>query len=61
MYDWNHNGKIDAGDHAFTAFLIDQIENENKDKPTGGCGCCGPTVAMFLIAVILPVVLLVVR
>lgn len=26
MYDWNHNGKIDAGDHAFTAFMIDQME-----------------------------------
>ena len=52
MYDWNHNGKIDAGDHAFTAFLIDEIENGNADKPTGGCGCCGTTVAMFLIAII---------
>ena len=61
MYDWNRNGKIDAGDHAFTAFMIDQIENGNENKPTGGCGCCGPTVAMFLLAVILPVVLLVVR
>ena len=51
MYDWNHNGKIDAGDHAFTAFMIDEM-----DKPTGGCGCCGTTVVMFLIAVLLPVV-----
>ena len=54
MYDWNHDGKIDFSDHAFTAFMIDQIEND--DKPTGGCGCCGPTVAMFLIAIVLPVI-----
>ena len=62
MFDWNRNGKIDAGDHAFTAFMIDQIENENGNggKPTGGCGCCGPTVAMMLIGIILPVVLTVV-
>ena len=33
MYDWNHDGKIDAGDHAFTAFMIDQMEN--GDKPAG--------------------------
>ncbi len=58
MYDWNHNGKIDAGDHAFTAFLIDEMEN--GDKPTGGCGCCGTTVAMFLIAILLPVIVFVV-
>jgi hypothetical protein len=51
MFDWNRNGKIDAGDHAFTAFLIDEM-----DKTTGGCGCCGTTVAMFLIAVLLPVI-----
>ena len=61
MYDWNHNGKIDAGDHAFTAFLIDEIENGNVDKPTGGCGCCGTTVAMFLIAILLPMIVFVVR
>lgn len=60
MYDWNHNGKIDAGDHAFTAFMIDQMENDNGSKPTGGCGCCGPTVAMFLIGILLPVILTVV-
>lgn len=59
MYDWNHNGKIDAGDHALTAFLIDEIEN--GDKPTGGCGCCGTTVAMLLIAIVLPVIVFVVR
>lgn len=58
MHDWNHNGKIDAEDHAFTAFMIDQIENENENgsTPTGGCGCCGPTVAMFLIAILMPVI-----
>ena len=60
VYDWNHNGKIDAGDHAFTAFMIDQMESGNGDKPTGGCGCCGTTVAMFLAAVLLPVILTVV-
>lgn len=60
MFDWNRNGKIDAGDHAFTAFMIDQIENESGGKPTGGCGCCGPTVAMFLIGILMPVILTVV-
>ncbi|MCR5603377.1 MAG: hypothetical protein K6G27_06715 [Lachnospiraceae bacterium] len=28
MFDWNGNGKIDAGDHAFTAFLIDEMNKE---------------------------------
>ena len=57
IFEWrrrdvrNHNGKIDAEDHAFTAFMIDEM-----DKPTGGCGCCGTIVAMFLIAVLLPVI-----
>lgn len=60
MHDWNHNGKIDAEDHAFTAFMIDQIENENGGNSTGGCGCCGPTAAMFLIAILMPVILTVV-
>ena len=59
VHDWNHNGKIDAGDHAFTAFMMDQMEN--GENPTGGCGCCGTTVAMFRIAVLLPVIVLVVR
>lgn len=61
MYDWNHNGKIDAGDHAFTAFMIDEIENGNAGKPIGGCGCCGTTVMMVLVAIVLPVIVLVVR
>ena len=60
MYDWNHNGKIDAEDHAFTAFMIDEIENGNTGKPTGGCGCCGTTVAVFLIGILLPVFLTIV-
>ena len=45
MQDWNRNGKIDAGDHAFTAFMIDQVREEGG-PPTG---CCGTTAAMFLI------------
>lgn len=57
MFDWNQDGKIDGWDHGFTAFMIDQMEN--GDKPTGGC--CGPTVAMFLISVLLPVIVFVVR
>ena len=61
MYDWNHNGKIDAEDHAFTAFMIDEIENGNAGKPTGGCGCCGTTVMMFLMGILLPVIVFVVR
>ena len=56
MQDWNRNGKIDAGDHAFTAFMIDQVREEGG-PPTG---CCGTTAAMFLIGIILPVVLVVV-
>lgn len=59
MFDWNHNGKIDAGDHAFTAFLLDEMDSDDGDdnKPTG---CCGPTVAMFLMGIIFPVILTVV-
>ena len=27
IVDWNQNGKIDAEDHAFTAFIIDEISD----------------------------------
>ena len=32
MFDWNGNGKIDTDDHAFTAFLIDEMNRKNKEK-----------------------------
>ncbi len=50
MFDWNRDGKIDARDHAMTAFILDDMEDDNTS------GCCGPTVAMFLIGLILPVI-----
>ena len=56
MIDWNRDGKIDGWDHGFTAFLIDEAEKNSGH----GTGCCGPTAAMFLIGIILPVVLTVV-
>ena len=54
MIDWNRDGKIDGWDHGFTAFLIDEANGKTAS------GCCGTTVAMFLIGIILPVVLAVV-
>ncbi len=54
MIDWNHDGKIDGFDHGMTAFMIDEL---NGKKATG---CCGPTVAMFLMAILLPVLLAVI-
>ena len=54
MIDWNRDGKIDGWDHGFTAFLIDEANGKTAS------GCCGITVAMFLIGIILPVVLAVV-
>ena len=36
MFDWNGNGKIDTNDHAFTAFLIDEMNKKNKDKMGSG-------------------------
>ncbi len=37
MFDWNGNGRIDTDDHAFTAFLIDEMnrkdERDNSAKP----------------------------
>ena len=57
MIDWNRDGKVDAIDYAITSSMIDDV----GDKPTGGCGCCGTTVAMFLIGIILPVIVFVVH
>ena len=54
MIDWNRDGKIDAGDHAFTAFLIDEMDRDSDEKPTG---CCGTTAAMILIGILMPVIL----
>ncbi len=51
MIDWSHDGKIDGSDHGMTAFMLDD------EKATG---CCGPTVAMFLMAILLPVVIAVI-
>ena len=44
----------------FSRVRLHQMENDNGSKPTGGCGCCGPTVAMFLIGILMPVILTVV-
>ena len=60
MVDYNGDGKVDAAEHALTAFLIDEAEKNSSGNNRGSSGCCGPTVAMFLMAVILPVVLTVV-
>ncbi len=57
MIDWNHDGKIDGFDHGMTAFMLDDMEDEDGDN---GTGCCGPTVAMFLMALILPILVTVV-
>ncbi len=54
MIDWNHDGKIDGFDHGMTAFMLDEM---NGEKSTG---CCGHTVAMFLMAIVLPVLVTVV-
>ena len=56
MIDWNQDGKIDAIDYAITA---DMMDDDFGEKPIG-C-CCGTTVAMFLIAILLPVIVFVVR
>ena len=32
MFDWNGNGKIDTDDHAFTAFLIDEMNIKEREK-----------------------------
>ena len=34
MFDWNGNGKIDTDDHAFTAFLIDEMNKKAREKET---------------------------
>lgn len=57
MIDYNGDGKVDAMEHGLTAFLIDEAEKNSNN----GTGCCGPTVAMFLIGIVLPVVLFVIR
>ena len=56
MYDWNKNGKIDAEDHAFTAFMIHNMDHEDRNGGKPG-GCCGPTAAMLLIGVALPAII----
>ena len=58
MIDWIRDGKVDGIDLAITSAMID---DDVGDKPTGGCGCCGTTVAMFLIGIILPVIVFVVH
>ncbi len=30
MFDWNGNGRIDMDDHAFTAFMIDEMNKKNE-------------------------------
>ena len=32
MFDWNGNGKIDDGDYAFEAFMIDKMNKETEDS-----------------------------
>ena len=32
MFDWNGNGKVDDGDRAFEAFMIDKM---NKEAESG--------------------------
>ncbi len=49
MIDWNHDGKIDGFDHGMTMYILDELDDDDVS------GCCGPTVAMFLMAIILPV------
>lgn len=34
MVDWNGNGKIDDDDHAFSAFVIDQMNREAERGKT---------------------------
>ncbi len=42
MIDWNGDGKVDAFESYLTMRAL-----EEDDK--GGAGCCGPTVAVFLL------------
>ncbi len=55
MFDWNHNGKTDPEDYAFNMMILDDLMGDDDDDD-GATGCCGPTVAMFLIGLILPVI-----
>lgn len=32
MFDWNGNGKIDDGDRAFEAYMIDKMNRETNEK-----------------------------
>ena len=32
MFDWNGNGRIDDGDYAFEAFMIDKMNKEKKTE-----------------------------
>ena len=34
MFDWNGNGKIDTDDHAFTAFLLEEMNRKTREKET---------------------------
>ena len=34
MFDWNGNGRIDTDDHAFTAFLLDEMNKKAREKET---------------------------
>ena len=36
MFDWNGNGKIDTDDHAFIAFLIDEMSKKSKEYTRSG-------------------------
>lgn len=52
--DWNNNGKIDAEDIILTEMILEDDSSEDNKKPTG---CCGPTVAMFLLVLASPVII----
>lgn len=34
MFDWNGDGKIDTDDHAFTAFLLEEMNKNAREKET---------------------------
>ena len=55
MIDWNNDGKIDGEDIFMTEMILDDMDEEEKEKPTG---CCGPTAAMMLLFVIAPIALI---
>ncbi len=55
MIDWNNNGKIDGEDIFMTEMLLDDIDEDDKETPTG---CCGPTAAMLLLLIVTPIALI---